>query len=84
MKSEGVLFRHVHESLAAKTDCACQDSSLPVTTVTCSLSLSLSLSQDVVKAIENTPTGPQDRPKTPVVIKDCGTLPLDKPYNIEI
>ena len=40
--------------------------------------------QDVVKAIENTPTGAQDRPKTPVTIKDCGTLPLDEPYNLDI
>ncbi|CAI8055465.1 Peptidyl-prolyl cis-trans isomerase B [Geodia barretti] len=38
---------------------------------------------DVVTTIENTPTGPQDRPKTAVTIKDCGTLPLDKPFNIE-
>ena len=47
------------------------------------LSLFLSSPQDVVTTIENTPTGPQDRPKTAVTIKDCGTLPLDKPFNIE-
>lgn len=40
--------------------------------------------QDVVTAIENTPTGPQDRPKKAVTVKDCGPLPLEAPYNLDI
>ena len=39
---------------------------------------------DVVTAIENLPTGAQDRPKSPVAIKACGTLPLEEPYNLDI
>ena len=39
--------------------------------------------QDVVTSIENMKTGANDRPTTDVVIKDCGTLPVEKPFAIE-
>ena len=29
---------------------------------------------DIVKKIESTPTGPMDRPRSAVIIKDCGEL----------
>ncbi|KAJ2782128.1 Peptidyl-prolyl cis-trans isomerase B [Coemansia javaensis] len=33
---------------------------------------------DVVEAIENTETAPGDKPKTKVVIADCGEIPIDE------
>ncbi|KAI9205631.1 cyclophilin B precursor [Polychytrium aggregatum] len=33
---------------------------------------------DIVTKIENTPTGPSDRPKTPIEIADSGELPVPK------
>ena len=39
--------------------------------------------QDVVTVIENMKTGANDRPTTDIVIKDCGTLPVEKPFAIE-
>lgn len=39
--------------------------------------------QDLVTAIENVKTGPSDRPTIDVVIKDCGTLPVDEPFAVE-
>uniref|UniRef100_A0A0N4ZHT5 Peptidyl-prolyl cis-trans isomerase n=1 Tax=Parastrongyloides trichosuri TaxID=131310 RepID=A0A0N4ZHT5_PARTI len=38
---------------------------------------------DVVRKIENTPTNPGDRPKSDVVIADCGELPLDAPFETD-
>ena len=37
---------------------------------------------DVVRKIEQTKTGPMDRPEKDVVISDCGTLPLDEPFTV--
>ncbi|KAJ3070073.1 hypothetical protein HK102_006765, partial [Quaeritorhiza haematococci] len=34
---------------------------------------------DIITAIENTPTNPGDRPKTPVVIAKSGELPVEEP-----
>lgn len=36
----------------------------------------------VVRAIENNPTGANDRPILVVVINDCGTLPLANPFTV--
>ena len=38
---------------------------------------------DVVSVVESVKTGANDRPATDVVIKDCGTLPVEKPFAIE-
>lgn len=37
---------------------------------------------DVVRAIENNPTGANDRPILAVVITDCGTLPMGNPFTV--
>jgi hypothetical protein len=37
----------------------------------------------VVRAIENTSTGSQDRPNKDVVITDCGVLAVEEPYAVE-
>merc|ERR1712168_332561 len=37
---------------------------------------------DVVRKIENGDTGPRDRPVQEVVIADCGTLPVEKPFAV--
>uniref|UniRef100_A0A1I8HYP9 Peptidyl-prolyl cis-trans isomerase n=2 Tax=Macrostomum lignano TaxID=282301 RepID=A0A1I8HYP9_9PLAT len=37
----------------------------------------------VVRAIENSQTDGQDRPKQPVVIRDSGSLPVDAPFEVE-
>ncbi|XP_029633394.1 peptidyl-prolyl cis-trans isomerase B-like isoform X2 [Octopus sinensis] len=36
----------------------------------------------VVREIENTKTGEQDRPVVPVIIADCGSLPVDEPFAV--
>lgn len=36
----------------------------------------------VVRRIENTKTGAQDRPAQDVVITDCGVIPVDEPYSV--
>jgi hypothetical protein len=36
---------------------------------------------DVVKKIETTPTGPNNRPLTPVIISECGELPVEPADN---
>jgi peptidyl-prolyl cis-trans isomerase B (cyclophilin B) len=38
---------------------------------------------DVVKKIEQTPKGPQDKPKQDVVIADCGHIIVDTPFPVE-
>lgn len=40
-------------------------------------------SQDVVRKIENNPTSSGDKPVKEVVIKDCGSLPVDTPFAVE-
>ncbi len=35
---------------------------------------------EVVRAIENVKTDENDRPKTSVVITECGELPVDTPF----
>ncbi|KRZ05733.1 Peptidyl-prolyl cis-trans isomerase B [Trichinella zimbabwensis] len=37
---------------------------------------------DVVRKIENTKTGPSDRPVEDVIIADCGELPVDEPFSV--
>lgn len=39
--------------------------------------------QDVVRKIENNPTSSGDKPVKEVVIKDCGSLPVDTPFAVE-
>lgn len=39
---------------------------------------------DVVKKIEMTDTDSRDRPKSPVVIADCGTIDVPEAFHIEI
>lgn len=39
--------------------------------------------QDVVRKIEDTKTGSNDRPVKEVVIADSGDLPVDKPFEVE-
>jgi len=39
---------------------------------------------DVVTAIETTKTLPGDRPATPVIIADCGELPVEKNAKAEL
>ncbi len=36
--------------------------------------------QDVVKTIENTEKGPNDRPLKDVLISDCGEIKVDEPF----
>lgn len=36
---------------------------------------------DFVRQIENTPTGPNDRPTKEVLIADCGELAVEEPFN---
>lgn len=36
---------------------------------------------DIVRKIESTPTGTNDRPLDPVLIADCGEIPMDEPFN---
>lgn len=36
--------------------------------------------QKVVRKIESTKTGGQDRPAKDVVIAECGSLPVDEPF----
>ncbi|XP_029633390.1 peptidyl-prolyl cis-trans isomerase B isoform X1 [Octopus sinensis] len=36
----------------------------------------------VVREIENTKTGEQNRPVVPVIIADCGSLPVDEPFAV--
>lgn len=38
---------------------------------------------DVVRKIENNPTSSGDKPVKEVVIKDCGSLPVDTPFAVE-
>ncbi|XP_062590698.1 peptidyl-prolyl cis-trans isomerase 5-like [Saccostrea cucullata] len=38
---------------------------------------------DVVRKIERNPTAGGDKPKEEVVIKDCGSLPVDTPFAVE-
>merc|ERR1711963_721812 len=38
---------------------------------------------DVVRKIENNPTGAQDRPKKEVLISDCGELEVAEPFAVE-
>ena len=38
--------------------------------------------QDVVKKIEKTKTDAGDKPVKDVVIADCGSLPVDKPFEV--
>lgn len=38
--------------------------------------------EDVVRAVESTPVS-GSTPKEKVVIKECGTLPVDEPFNVE-
>jgi len=35
-----------------------------------------------VRKVENTKTGGQDKPAKDVVIADCGSLPVDKPFAV--
>ena len=37
----------------------------------------------MVRTIEQTKTGAQDRPAKDVVIKESGTLPVEKPFAVE-
>lgn len=40
--------------------------------------------ETTVKAVEGTPTGQGDRPREPVVVSQCGILPLQNgPYEID-
>lgn len=39
--------------------------------------------QPVVREIEKTPTGANDRPKKDVIIKESGTIPVEKPFSVE-
>ncbi|BHF66123.1 hypothetical protein SprV_0200913700 [Sparganum proliferum] len=39
---------------------------------------------DVVKAVGSTETNPNDRPKKDVTITDCGSLPVENEFNIEL
>ena len=39
--------------------------------------------QDVVRKIENTPKDSGDRPKTDVVIADCGAIDVETPFAVE-
>ncbi|KAI0208146.1 Peptidyl-prolyl cis-trans isomerase B [Lamellibrachia satsuma] len=36
----------------------------------------------VVRKVESTKTGQQDKPAKDVVIADCGSLPVDKPFAV--
>ena len=39
--------------------------------------------QDVVRKIENSKTGQNDRPTQEVAIADSGDLPIEKPFQVE-
>jgi len=39
---------------------------------------------NLVKNIENTPTGANDRPSTPVVVQSCSHQRLDQPYDLPL
>ncbi len=41
------------------------------------------LFQDVIRKIEATETGRNDRPVDDVAIQDSGELPVEKPFNVE-
>ncbi len=43
----------------------------------------LSLFQDVIRKVESNKTASGDKPIKEVVIKDCGSLPVDKPFAVE-
>ena len=36
-----------------------------------------------MRRIEGNPTGANDRPVKDVIIKECGTLPVEKPFSVE-
>ena len=38
--------------------------------------------QDVVRKIENTPKGANDRPSSDVVIADCGAIDVETPFAV--
>lgn len=38
---------------------------------------------DVVRKIEKTKTDGRDKPTKDVTIEDCGSLPVDKPFEVE-
>jgi len=38
--------------------------------------------QDVVRKIENTPKGSNDRPTADVMIADCGALEVETPFAV--
>lgn len=38
--------------------------------------------QDVARKIENTPKGSNDRPKSDVVIADCGAIDVETPFAV--
>jgi len=37
---------------------------------------------NVVRAIENNPTGAADKPKIPAIIEDCGSLDLEESFSV--
>ena len=39
--------------------------------------------QKVVRKIEQTSTDARDKPSKDVVIADCGSLPVEKPFSVE-
>lgn len=38
--------------------------------------------QDVVRKIENTPKGSNDKPKSDIVIVDCGAIDIETPFAV--
>ena len=43
---------------------------------------SISIFQDVVKKIEQTKTGANDRPANDVIIKDSGSIDVEEPFAV--
>ncbi|CAG8485926.1 15888_t:CDS:2, partial [Acaulospora colombiana] len=39
---------------------------------------------EVVRAIENVEKGPNDRPKVDVIIEDCGEIPVEENFRVEL
>ena len=37
----------------------------------------------MVRKIENTKTKPGDKPEKDVIIKDCGSIPVDEAFSVE-
>lgn len=44
----------------------------------------LSEGHDVLEKLESQRTGPMDRPKSEVMVADCGSIDVDSPYDVSL